>query len=299
MRPSTRRFGSTRGCIISTVSRVPAEPGAGTSSKGCVVKVEPGDAYKYPQCSACFIQSVSDDMEGIMGLAMSEAMLFKYGSGTGTDLSTLRSSREKVSGGGMASGPVSFMVIYDGVASTIKSGGKTRRAAKMQSLKVSHPDILEFVEAKSKEELKAKALIAAGYDPDFNGEAYASVRYQNCNMSVRVTDDFLRGVEAGGWWQTIPVLNDSLIADMPRYGAPDLMGRIAVGTWACGDPGLQYEDTIQRWHTCPISGPINASNPCSEFMFLDDTSCNLASLNLLKFRREDGTFDVHRYQSGL
>ena len=230
--------------------------------KGCVVKVEPGDAYKYPQCSACFIQSVSDDMEGIMGLAMSEAMLFKYGSGTGTDLSTLRSSREKVSGGGMASGPVSFMVIYDGVASTIKSGGKTRRAAKMQSLSCLHPDILEFIEAKSKEELKAQALIAAGYDPDFNGEAYASVRYQNCNMSVRVTDSFLQAVEAGSSWQTLPVLPDTPVGEMPSYNAPGLMGSIAHGTWACGDPGLQYHDTIQRWHTCPVSGPINASNPC-------------------------------------
>jgi ribonucleoside-diphosphate reductase alpha chain len=262
-----------------------------------VVKVEPGEAYKYPQGSACFIQSVTDDMEGIMGLAISEAMLFKYGSGTGTDLSTLRSSREKVSGGGMASGPVSFMVIYDGVASTIKSGGKTRRAAKMQSLKVSHPDILEFIEAKGKEELKAQALIAAGYDPDFNGEAYASVRYQNCNMSVRVTDDFLKAVEAERPWQTIPVLPNTLVEDMPIYSATGLMHKIAEGTWACGDPGLQYEDTIQYWHTCPNTGPINASNPCSEFMFLDDTSCNLASLNLMKFRREDGIFDVDRYRA--
>ena len=265
---------------------------------GYVVQVAPGDAYKYPQGSACFIQSVADNMESIMGLATSEAMLFKYGSGTGTDLSTLRSSREKVSGGGQASGPVSFMIIYDAVASTIKSGGKTRRAAKMQSLKVSHPDVMEFIEAKSKEERKAQALIAGGYDPDFNGEAYSSVRYQNCNMSVRVTDDFLSAVEYGGWWQTTPVLAETPKDKMPCYEARDLMGKIAEGTWACGDPGLQYEDTIQKWHTCPNTGPINASNPCSEYMFLDDTSCNLASLNLLKFRSQhDRSFDVERYRA--
>jgi ribonucleoside-diphosphate reductase alpha chain len=261
------------------------------------VKVQPGDAYKHPQGSACFIQSVTDDMEGIMTLATSEAMLFKYGSGTGTDLSTLRSSREKVSGGGMASGPVSFMQIYDGVASTVKSGGKTRRAAKMQSLKCTHPDILEFIEAKAKEERKAQALIAAGYDPDFNGEAYASVRYQNCNMSVRATGEFLRAADNGAQWQTVPVVPGTPVGEMPVYSAVDLMDKIATGTWACGDPGLQYEDTIQQWHTCPNTGPINASNPCSEFMFLDDTSCNLASLNLMKFRREDGSFDVNRYRA--
>jgi ribonucleoside-diphosphate reductase alpha chain len=219
--------------------------------QGCVVKVEPGDAYKYPQGSACFIQSVTDDMEGIMALATSEAMLFKYGSGTGTDLSTLRSSREKVSGGGMASGPVSFMRIYDGVAATIKSGGKTRRAAKMQSLKCTHPDVLEFIEAKTNEDRKAQALIAAGYNPGIDGEAYSSVRYQNCNMSVRTTDAFLRAAEEHAPWQTVPVVSDTSVAEMPRYNAADLMTRIAEGTWACGDPGLQYEDTIQRWHTCP------------------------------------------------
>jgi ribonucleoside-diphosphate reductase alpha chain len=267
--------------------------------EGRTVKVEPGDAYRHPQGSACFIQSVSDDMEGIMGLATSEAMLFKYGSGTGTDLSTLRSSRERVSGGGMASGPVSFMVIYDGVASTIKSGGKTRRAAKMQSLKVSHPDILEFVEAKAKEERKAKALIAAGYDPDFNGEAYASVKYQNCNMSVRVTDAFLSAAVGGEWWQTIPVTADTPVESMPKYRAGDLVNTIAACAWACGDPGLQYEDTIQRWHTCPNTAPINASNPCSEYMFIDDSACNLASLNLMKFRRGDGEFDVPRYRAAV
>ena len=168
----------------------------------------------------------------------------------------------------------------------------------MQSLKCSHPDVLEFIEAKSKEERKAQALIAGGYDPDFNGEAYSSVRYQNCNMSVRVTDDFLNAVEYGGWWQTTPVLSDTPKNKMPRYEARDLMGKIAEGTWECGDPGLQYEDTIQKWHTCPNTGPINASNPCSEYMFLDDTSCNLASLNLLKFRsKEDRSFDVDRYRA--
>jgi ribonucleotide reductase alpha subunit len=232
------------------------------AAQDAVARVEPGDAYRYPQGSACFIQSVADNMEGIMGLATAEAMLFKYGSGTGTDLSTLRSSREKVSGGGMASGPVSFMVIYDGVASTVKSGGKTRRAAKMQSLKCTHPDILEFIEAKAKEERKAQALIAAGYDPDFNGEAYASVRYQNCNMSVRVTDTFLQAVETRAQWQTTPVLPGTPAGTMPVYQADQLMDKIAEGTWVCGDPGLQYETTIQKWHTCPADGPINASNPC-------------------------------------
>jgi ribonucleotide reductase alpha subunit len=225
------------------------------------VKVGPGEAYRYPQCSACFIQSVDDDMESIMALATSEAMLFKYGSGTGTDLSTLRSNREKVNGGGRASGPVSFMEIYDAIAATVKSGGKTRRAAKLQSLKARHPDILEFIEAKTKEEKKAQTLIRGGYSANFNAEAYSSVRFQNCNMSVRATDEFLCAAERGEPWQTYAVV-DGRPDDMPRYNAGELLDKIALGTWACGDPGLQYEDTIQRWHTCPNTAPINASNPC-------------------------------------
>jgi ribonucleoside-diphosphate reductase alpha chain len=261
-----------------------------------VVKVGPGEAYRYPQCSACFIQSVDDDMESIMALATSEAMLFKYGSGTGTDLSTLRSNREKVNGGGRASGPVSFMEIYDAIAATVKSGGKTRRAAKLQSLKARHPDILEFIEAKTKEEKKAQTLIRGGYSANFNAEAYSSVRFQNCNMSVRATDEFLCAAERGEPWQTYTVV-DGRPDDMPCYNAGELLDKIALGTWACGDPGLQYEDTIQRWHTCPNTAPINASNPCSEYMFIDDSACNLASLNLMKFRRPDGSFDIESFRA--
>ncbi len=252
------------------------------------------NAYKYPQGSACFIQSVSDDMNDIMRLATSEAMLFKYGSGTGTDLSTLRSSREKLSGGGRPSGPVSFMKVYDAIASVIKSGGKTRRAAKMQTLKVWHPDIMDFIQCKTKEERKAHALIRQGYDANFNGDAYSSVAFQNANLTVRATDGFLRAVENDEPWTTRAVTTGKPVETMK---AKDVMQAIAEGTWQCGDPGMQYEDTIQRWHTCSNTAPINSSNPCSEFMFLDDTACNLASLNLMKFRLEDGTFDAERFRS--
>jgi ribonucleoside-diphosphate reductase alpha chain len=251
-------------------------------------------AYKYPQGSACFIQAVSDDMEGIMKLATSEAMLFKYGSGTGSDLSTLRSSREKLSGGGRPSGPVSFMRVYDAIASVVKSGGKTRRAAKMQTLKCWHPDILDFIECKTKEEKKAQTLIRSGYEANFNGEAYSSVMFQNANLSVRATDAFLRAVENDDDWTTRAVTTGR---PMQTHKARQLMDKIAEGTWLCGDPGLQYEDTIQRWHTCPNSAPINSSNPCSEYMFLDDSACNLASINLMKFRTEDGRFDVERFRA--
>jgi ribonucleoside-diphosphate reductase alpha chain len=272
----------------------PANNWAWDEEARAVRRVE--SAYKHPQGSACFIQSVSDDMEGIMNLAHSEAMLFKFGSGTGTDLSSLRSSREKLSGGGKPSGPVSFMRVYDAVASVVKSGGKTRRAAKMQTLKIWHPDILDFIEAKTKEEKKAQALIRQGYEANFNGEAYSSVLFQNANLSVRVTDEFLRAVEADGDWTTRAVTTGR---PMTTYKARLLMDRIAEGTWLCGDPGLQYEDTIQRWHTCPNTAPINSSNPCSEYMFLDDSACNLASLNLMRFRREDGSFDVERFRHAV
>ncbi|MBV8383740.1 MAG: vitamin B12-dependent ribonucleotide reductase, partial [Planctomycetaceae bacterium] len=257
-----------------------------------VVKAE--SAYQYPQGSACFIQSVADDMQDIMRLATSEAMLFKYGSGTGTDLSTLRSSQERLAGGGRPSGPVSFMRVYDAIASVVKSGGKTRRAAKMQTLKCWHPDILEFIECKAKEEKKAQALIQAGYEANFNGAAYSSVMFQNSNLSVRVTDAFLRAVERGDDWTTHAITTGR---PMQTYPARMLMDKIAEGTWLCGDPGLQYEDTIQRWHTCPNTAPINSSNPCSEYMFIDDSACNLASLNLMKFRREDGTFDAQGFRA--
>ena len=256
--------------------------------------VMPDNPYEYPQGSACFIQSVKDTMEDIMDLARSEAMLFKFGSGTGTDLSTLRSQREKLAGGGKPSGPLSFMRVYDQVAAVVKSGGKTRRAAKMQSLKVHHPDIMEFIECKAKEEQKARVLIEkGGYDANFNGEAYASILFQNANLSVRVTDEFMEAVERDDTWTTRWV-TDSTKAG-PSFKARDVLGRMAECAWQCGDPGVQYDTTINRWHTCPNSGRINASNPCSEYMFLDDTACNLASINLLKFRRPDGSFDVERF----
>lgn len=252
------------------------------------------DSYEYPQGSACFIQSVSDDMTSIMSLATSEAMLFKYGSGTGTDLSTLRSTREKLSGGGKPSGPVSFMRVYDSIAGVIKSGGKTRRAAKMQTLKVWHPDIMEFIECKVKEERKALSLIAQGYESNFNGEAYGSVCFQNANLSVRVTDEFMHQVEKDGFLETKSVTSGETI---DRLSARIVLNKIAECAWHCGDPGLQYENKIQEWHTCSNTAPINSSNPCSEFMFLDDTACNLASLNLRKFADEFGSFDIERFRS--
>lgn len=255
----------------------------------------PDTPYEYPQSSACFIQSVDDNMEDIMRLATSEAMLFKFGSGTGTDLSSIRSSREKLSGGGVPSGPLSFMRVYDQIAAVVKSGGKTRRAAKMQSLKDWHPDILEFIEAKSTEEKKARTLIESGeYEANFNGEAYSSIMFQNANLSVRASDEFMRASIEGGKWQTHWVTDPNKTG--PEYEATDLLRKMAEGTWYCGDPGVQYESTINDWHTCPNSGPINASNPCSEYMFLDDTACNLASLNLMKFRRPEGDFDVERFR---
>lgn len=254
---------------------------------------QPENPYEFPQASACFIQSVGDNMEDIMRLATSEAMLFKFGSGTGTDLSTIRSNREKLSGGGKPSGPLSFMRVYDQIAAVVKSGGKTRRAAKMQSLKVWHPDILEFIECKWKEEQKAHILIQkGGYEANFNGEAYSSILFQNANLSVRVTDEFMETVERGGTWTTRYVSDEG---DGPTYEAKQLLDRMADCAWHCGDPGVQYDTTINRWHTCPNSGRINASNPCSEYMFLDDTACNLASINLMKFRHPDGTFDSDRF----
>ncbi|MFC1451846.1 vitamin B12-dependent ribonucleotide reductase [Verrucomicrobiota bacterium] len=258
--------------------------------EGAIVRTN--DAYKRPQASACFIQSVEDTMEDIMRLASSEAMLFKYGSGTGSDLSTLRSSREKLSGGGIPSGPLSFMRVFDQVAAVIKSGGKTRRAAKMQSLNVSHPDIMDFLTAKMKEERKAWALIQQGYDGSFGGEAYESVMFQNANLAVRVTDEFMQAVENDGEWQTKAVVTGETIDTL---SAREIMRSIAEATHVCGDPGIQYDTTVNRWNTCANSGRINASNPCSEFMFLDNSACNLASLNLMKFVDEAGVFDVDKF----
>ncbi|MBX3421253.1 MAG: vitamin B12-dependent ribonucleotide reductase [Pirellulaceae bacterium] len=259
-----------------------------------LVVEQPENPYQYPQASACFIQSVEDNMEDIMRLASSEAMLFKFGSGTGTDLSTIRSSREKLSGGGTPSGPLSFMRVYDSIAGVIKSGGKTRRAAKMQSLKITHPDIMEFIQCKWNEELKAHALIREGYESNFNGEAYSSVFFQNANLSVRVTDEFMQAVRDDRSWTTSWVSNKTS-GQPPTYPARELLNKMADCAWHCGDPGVQYDTTINKWHTCPNSGRINASNPCSEYMFLDNTACNLASINLMKFRNEDGTFDVQRF----
>ncbi len=257
---------------------------------------QPENPYEYPQGSACFIQSVEDNMEDIMRLATSEAMLFKFGSGTGTDLSTIRSSREKLSGGGKPSGPLSFMRVYDQIAAVVKSGGKTRRAAKMQSLKVWHPDIMEFIECKWKEEQKAHALIRQGYEANFNGEAYSSVMFQNANLSVRVSDEFMQAVKKGEMWKTQWV-SGKCDTESPAFEAKKILDRMAECAWHCGDPGVQYDSTINRWHTCPNSGRINASNPCSEYMFLDDTACNLASINLMKFRQPDGSFDVDGFTS--
>ncbi|MGL4942830.1 MAG: vitamin B12-dependent ribonucleotide reductase [Thermoguttaceae bacterium] len=251
---------------------------------------QPENPYQHPQASACFIQSVEDNMEAIMELAKSEALLFKFGSGTGTDLSTLRSCQEKLAGGGKPSGPLSFMRVYDQVAAVVKSGGKTRRAAKMQSLKVTHPDIVDFIDCKYREEEKAKILVAQGLSQD---DAYSSVLFQNANLSVRLTDEFMEAVEAGEVWKTRWITDSNRVAaEMP---ARDLMDKIAKTAWACGDPGVQYDTIINRWHTCPNDGRINASNPCSEYMFLDNSACNLASINLMKFRGDDGSFDAERF----
>ena len=244
---------------------------------------------EHPQCSACFINSVEDTMESILDLAKTEGMLFKYGSGTGTNLSPLRSSREKLSAGGSASGPVSFMRGYDAFAGVIKSGGKTRRAAKMVILNVDHPDIIEYISCKADEEKKAWALIEMGYDGGFGGEAYQSVFFQNSNNSVRVPEEFMHAVQMDGMWQTHAVTNGEVVE---TYRAAELFKMIAEAAYVCGDPGMQFHTTINNWHTCPNSAPINASNPCSEYMFIDNSSCNLASLNLLRYVKENGEFDI-------
>jgi ribonucleoside-diphosphate reductase alpha chain len=249
-----------------------------------------------PQCSACFINSVDDSMDSIMNLAKTEGMLFKWGSGTGTNFSTLRSGHESLSGGGIASGPVSFMRGFDAFAGVIKSGGKTRRAAKMVILNADHPDIMEFINCKMKEEQKAHTLIEQGYDSGIDGEAYSSVFYQNANHSVRVTDDFMRAVEDDRDWWTHRV-TDGQPAE--KYAARDLLRQIGDSTWHCGDPGMQYDSTVNRWHTCKSTARINASNPCSEYMFLDDTACNLASLNLMKFLGRNGQFDVEAFRHAV
>jgi ribonucleoside-diphosphate reductase alpha chain len=245
-----------------------------------------------PQCSACFINSVQDDMKSIMDLVKTEGMLFKWGSGTGTNFSALRGSHEALSGGGIASGPVSFMKGFDAFAGVIKSGGKTRRAAKMVILNADHPDIVQFVDSKMREERKAHVLIEEGYDSSIDGEAYSSVFFQNANHSVRVTDEFMQAVEADRDWWTRNVTDGS---PAEKLRARDLLKKISESAWHCGDPGMQYDSTVNRWHTCKATARINASNPCSEYMFLDDTACNLASLNLMKFLGSNGAFDVEAF----
>src|SRR5713226_7612195 len=253
--------------------------------------------YTKPQCSACFINSVQDSLDSILTLAKTEGMLFKWGSGAGSNLSNIRGSMETLSGGGTASGPLSFMRGFDAFAGVIKSGGKTRRAAKMVVLNIDHPDIEDFIECKVKEEKKAWHLVQAGYDgsgPD--SEAYSSILFQNANNSVRVTDEFMQAVEKDGVFTTRTVKDRKPVKE---YRARDLMHKIAEATWQCGDPGMQYDTTINRWHTSKNTARINASNPCSEYMFLDDSACNLASFNLLKFLTPGGQFDIPAYRHAI
>ncbi|MDF1496984.1 MAG: vitamin B12-dependent ribonucleotide reductase [Patescibacteria group bacterium] len=248
----------------------------------------------HPQCSACFINSVQDDMRSILQLAVTEGMLFKFGSGTGSNLSSLRSSKEGLAqSSGLSSGPVSFMRGFDAFAGVIKSGGKTRRAAKMVMLNVDHPDIQEFTWCKAKEEKKAHTLIDAGYDGSINGEAYSSIFFQNANNSVRLTDTFMNAVEEDGDFWTKYVTTGE---PCEKFKARDLFHQIGEAAWQCGDPGVQYDTTINKWHTCSNTDRIHGSNPCSEYMFLNDSACNLASINLMKCRTEDGSFDVEAYE---
>ena len=249
-----------------------------------------------PQASACFINAVGDSMGSILDLAKTEGMLFKFGSGTGSNLSSLRSSTESLSSGGIASGPVSFMKGFDSFAGAIKSGGKTRRAAKMVILNVDHPDIEEFIECKAKEERKAWDLIEAGWDGSFGGEVYAHVGFQNANHSVRVTDAFMQAVESGGAHMTHAVTTGEPLG---TFDARTLFKKMSEAAWVCGDPGMQYDTTINRWNPCKATHRINASNPCSEYMFVDDSACNLASLNLMKFTREDGGLEVEKFRHAV
>ena len=249
-----------------------------------------------PQCSACFINSVDDTMSSILDLAKTEGMLFKWGSGAGSNLSPIRSSREGLSGGGTASGPVSFMRGFDAFAGVIKSGGKTRRAAKMVILNVGHPDIVEFINCKSKEEKKAWVLLENGYGGGIDGEAYNSIFFQNANHSIRVTDEFMEAVINDREWKTRAIVGGEVV---DTYQAKDLMRQIAESAYVCGDPGMQYDTTVNRWHTSKNTAPINASNPCSEYMFLDDSACNLASLNLMKFLDPNDRFDIESFRKAV
>ena len=261
---------------------------------GRVVKLESGVVR--PQCSACFIVSVRDSLESILDLAKTEGMLFKWGSGTGTNLSALREENALLSGGGRASGPLSFMKGFDAFAGVIKSGGKTRRAAKMVILNVDHPDVERFIWCKAKEEKKAHTLVEAGYDASLDGEAYSSIFFQNANNSVRATDDFMQAAAADGDWWTRSVATGQPVK---RSKARDIMRQIAEATHQCGDPGMQFDTTVNRWNPCKNSARINASNPCSEYMFLDDSACNLSSLNLIKYVGPDGQFDVEAFRRAV
>ena len=258
--------------------------------------VETENAYSRPQCSACFIQEARDDLMSIYDLMKAEARLFKYGSGTGTNFSVIRGRQEKLSGGGTSSGLMSFLEVFDKAAGSTKSGGTTRRAAKMVCLDMDHPEIADFITWKAREEKKAQLLIGAGMDADFNGDAYKTVSGQNSNNSVRVTDDFMKAAMAGGQWETRARTTNEVV---DTYKASDLWNMVADAAWRCADPGVQYDSTINRWHTCPNTARINASNPCSEYMFLDNSACNLASLNLTKFLGADGTFDVEGYRHSV
>jgi ribonucleoside-diphosphate reductase alpha chain len=258
--------------------------------------VETETAYERPQCSACFIQSIQDDLMSIYDLVKSEARLFKYGSGTGTNFSSIRGKQEKLSGGGTSSGLMSFLEVFDRAAGATKSGGTTRRAAKMVCLDMDHPEIVDFINWKVREEKKAIALIGAGYPSDFNGEAYHTISGQNSNNSIRVSDSFMRAEASGAAWETHACTTGAVVDTL---SAKDLWRQIAEAAWACADPGVQFDTTINRWHTCPNTGPINASNPCSEYMFLDDSACNLSSLNLTKFLRADGSFDIELFRHAI
>jgi len=249
-----------------------------------------------PQCSACFILSVEDTMDSILDWYRKEGIIFKGGSGSGVNLSRLRSAKERLAGGGMASGPVSFMRAADASAGVIKSGGKTRRAAKMVIMNADHPDIVDFIRCKADEERKAWALVAAGYDRSLDGAAYGSVFFQNANNSVRVTDDFMRAVAEDLPWRTRYIVSGETAEELP---ARSLMRMISEATHQCGDPGMQFDTTINSWHTCPNSGRINSSNPCSEYMHLDDSACNLASLNLVKFLDGRGSFDREAFRHAV
>ena len=249
-----------------------------------------------PQCSACFILSIEDSMDSILDWIRREGVIFRGGSGSGVNLSKLRSSKEQLSKGGYASGPVSFMRGADASAGTIKSGGKTRRAAKMVVLDIDHPDIDEFIWCKSKEEEKARVLEAAGYDMSLDSSDWASIQYQNANNSVRVTDAFMEAAEAGADWNLTARTDGTVVETIP---AKKLLRDMAEAAWKCADPGVQYDTTINQWHTLPNTGRINASNPCSEYMSIDDSACNLASINLLKFRREDGELDVEQFEHAV